>query len=95
MKTLLATVILAGTMFFTACGNSHKTSADAASKSAQASYAVVADQANQYVPDQSKDVQAAIQSAKDSYDKGDYAAADEASKTLAGKVQDAGSFKGV
>ncbi|SRR5208337_1878323 len=89
MKTkLVATIILAGLMFFTACSNAHKTDADAAIKSAQTAYAAVADEANQYVPDQAKDVQAAIQSAKDSFDKGDYEAADNASKTLAGKVQD-------
>jgi outer membrane murein-binding lipoprotein Lpp len=71
MKTkLVATVILAGMMLFAACSNSHKTDADAAIKSAQTAYATVADQANQYVPDQSKQVQAAIQSAKDSFRQG-------------------------
>ena len=50
----------------------------------------MADHANKYVPDQAKEVQAAIQSAKDTFDKGDYVAAFEASKTLAGKVQDLG-----
>jgi len=91
MKTkLVITIIVAGMMFFTACSNSHNTDADAAIKSAQTAYAAVADEANQYVPDQSKQVQAAIQSAKDSYDKGDYDAADDASKALAGKVQDLG-----
>jgi hypothetical protein len=89
MKTkLIAIVIVAGMMFFSACSNAHKTDADAAIKSAQTSYAAVADEANEYVPDQSKAVQAAIQSAKDSFDKGDYEAADDASKTLAGKIQD-------
>ena len=91
MKTkLVLGVILAATTLFTACHSAEKASADAAIKGAQAAYAVVADQANKYVPDQSKEVQAAIQSAKDTYDKGDYVAAFEASKPLAGKVQDLG-----
>jgi hypothetical protein len=89
MKTKLALAsILAGMMLFAACDNAKKTGADAAIKGAQAAYAAVADQANQYVPEQAKDVQAGIQSAKDSFDKGDYTAAFEASKTLPGKVQD-------
>jgi hypothetical protein len=89
MKTkLVATVILAGMMFFTACNNVHKTNADAAIKSAQTAYAAVADEANLYVPDQAKNVQAAIQSAKDAFDKGDYDVADNASQTLSSKVQD-------
>jgi hypothetical protein len=79
---------LAKDLFFTACENAQKTAADAAIKGAQTAYAAVADQANQYVPDQAKDVQTAIQSAKDAYDKGDYAAAFEASKALPGKVKD-------
>lgn len=91
MKTkLVSTFILAVMMSFTACSNSHKTDADAAIKNAQTAYAAVADEANQYVPDQSKEVQAEIQSAKDSFDKGDYEAADDASKTLASKIQDLG-----
>jgi hypothetical protein len=75
MKMMLAlTAILAGLLFFTACDNAKKTGADVAIKGAQTAYAAVADQANQYVPDQAKDVQTSIQSAKDAYDKGDYAA---------------------
>ena len=89
MKTkLVATIIVAGIMFFAACSNSHKTDADAAIKSAQTAYAAVADEANLYVPDQAKQVQADIQSAKDSFDKGDYEAADNASKGLAARIQD-------
>jgi hypothetical protein len=89
MKIKLAlTAILAGVMFSTACDNAQKTAADAAIKGAQTSYAAVADQASEYVPDQAKDVQTAIQSAKDAFDKGDYAAAFEASKALPGKVKD-------
>jgi len=89
MKTKLAlTAILAGLMFFTACENAQKTGADAAIKGAQTAYAAVADQANQYVPDQAKAVQTAIQSAKDAFDKGDYAGAFEASKALPGKLKD-------
>ena len=88
MKTKLAlTTILAGLMFFTACENAQKTASEVAIKGAQTAYAAVAGQANQYVPDQAKDVQTAIQSAKDAFDKGDYAAAFEASKTLPDKVK--------
>ncbi|MFZ0684463.1 MAG: hypothetical protein WAM89_02890 [Terriglobales bacterium] len=88
MKTkLVLAALLAGMMLFTACENAQKTGADVAIKGAQTAYAAVADQANQYVPDQTKDVQTAIQSAKDAYDKGDYAAAFEASKALPDKVK--------
>jgi hypothetical protein len=89
MRTkFVLTAILAGMMLFTACDNAQKTGADVAIKAAQTAYAAVADQANQYVPDQSKAVQDAIQSTKDSYDKGDYAAAFESAKALPGKVKD-------
>ena len=89
MKTqFVFAAILATMMFFTACENAQKTGADAAIKAAQTAYAAVADQANQYVPDQAKDVQTAIQSAKDAFDKGDYASAFEASEALPGKVKD-------
>ncbi|MGA2965042.1 MAG: hypothetical protein ABSD64_02450 [Terriglobales bacterium] len=88
MKTkLVLAVILAGMMSFAACDNAKKTAADAAIKGAQTAYAAVADQANQYVPDQAKDTQTAIQSAKDAFDKGDYAGAFEASKALPEKVK--------
>ena len=84
---LVLAVLLASLVCFTACQNAQKVGADTAIKAAQAAYAAVADQANQYVPDQAKDVQQAIQSAKDSFDKGDYSAAFEASKTLPDKVK--------
>ena len=88
MKTkIVLAAILAGMMFSSACENAQKTGADVAIKSAQTACSTVADQANQYVPDQAKDVQTAIQSAKDAYDKGDYAAAFEASKALPDKVK--------
>ena len=87
IKFVLA-AILAGMMLFTACDNAQKTGADVALKTAQTAYAAVAEQANQYVPDQSKAVQDSIQSTKDAYDKGDYAAAFESAKTLPGKVKD-------
>jgi len=88
MKTRFAlTAILAGMMFFTACDNAQKAGADVALKGAQTAYAAIADQANEYVPDQSKDVQAAIQSAKDAFDKGDYAGAFEAAKGLPEKIK--------
>ena len=62
-------------------------SALTAIKGAQTAYAAIADQANQYVPDQAKDVQTSIQAAKDAFDKGDYAGAFEASKALPEKVK--------
>lgn len=89
MKTRFAfAAILAGMMFFTACEDAQKTAADAAIKGAQTAYAAVADQANKYVPDQAKDVQTAIHSAKDAFDKGDYTGAFGASKALPDKVKD-------
>lgn len=88
MKNKLGiTAVLAALMFFTACDNAKKVGADAAIKGAQTAYAAVGDQANQYVPDQAKDVQTSIQSAKDAFDKGDYEAAFEASKALPEKVK--------
>jgi hypothetical protein len=80
--------MLAGILSFIACDDAQKTGADVAIKSAQTAYAAIADKANQYVPNQSQAVQAAIQSTKDAYDKGDYAAAFESAKTLPGKVKD-------
>ena len=89
MKTKLVLIaMLAGILSFIACDDAQKTGADVAIKSAQTAYAAIADKANQYVPDQSQAVQAAIQSTKDAYDKGDYAAAFESAKTLLGKVKD-------
>jgi hypothetical protein len=80
--------LLVALLFFTACESAQKTGAEAAIKTAQTAYAAIADQANQYVPDQAKDVQSAIQSAKDSFDKGDYSAAFDTAKTLPGKIKD-------
>jgi hypothetical protein len=92
MKTKLAVfTILAGILFFTACDAAKKAAADEAIKGAQSSYAAVADQATQYVPDQAKDVQASIQSAKDAFDKGDYSAALEAAKSLPEKIKALGA----
>jgi hypothetical protein len=85
---LVISSLLATLTFFIGCENAQKTGAEAAIKAAQTGYAAIADQANQYVPDQAKDVQNAIQSAKDSFDKGDYAAAFETAKTLPGKIKD-------
>ena len=86
MKRLVLSSLIATLALFVACENAQKTGAEAAIKAAQTGYAAIADQATQYVPDQAKDVQTAIQSAKDSFDKGDYAAAFETGKTLPGKI---------
>jgi len=88
MKTkLVLAALLAGMLIFTACDSGKKMAADAAIKGVQTAYSAVADQANEYVPDQAKDVQASIQSAKDAFDKGDYGAALEAAKGLPEKVK--------
>jgi hypothetical protein len=88
MKTkLVLAALLAGMLFVTACDSAKKAAADTAIKGAQTAYAAVADQASEYVPDQAKDVQASIQSAKDAFDKGDYNAALEATKGLPEKVK--------
>jgi len=64
MKMMLAlTAILAGLLFFTACDNAKKTVLTSPSGRPDRLPAV-ADQANQYVPDQAKDVQTSIQSAR-------------------------------
>ena len=85
-RVLIAT-LLAGVVLFAACDSAKKTAAEGAITGAQTAYAAVADQANQYVPDQAKDVQAAIQSAKDALAKGDYSAALDAAKGLPGKIK--------
>ena len=88
MKTrVLIAAILAGVMLFAACDSAKKTAAEGAITGAQAAYSAVADQATQYVPDQAKDVQAAIQSAKDALAKGDYSAALDAAKGLPDKIK--------
>jgi hypothetical protein len=84
---LAPAAILAGMLFFIGCENTKKTTADSAIKGAQTAYANIADQANRYVPDQAKDVQAAIQSAQDAFNKGDYSEAFEDARTLPVKVK--------
>lgn len=83
--------IFAGILFFAACDNAKKTAAQTAIQGAETAYSAVADQANLYVPDQAKDVQAAIQAAKAAFDKGDYSAALEAAKDLPGKIKALGA----
>jgi len=88
MKSRLSVpTILAVIMLFAACDAAKKTAAEAAIQGAQTAYSAVADQANQYVPDQAKDVQTSIQAAKDAFDKGDYGAALEAAKSLPEKIK--------
>jgi hypothetical protein len=89
MKTkLLLIAMLAGIILFVACNDAQKSAADIAIKTAQGAYAVIADKANQYVPDQSKAVREAIDSTKEAYAKGDYAGAFAAARTLPGKIKD-------
>ncbi len=84
---LFAPAVFAAMLLLVACDAGKKTAAEAAIQGAQTAYSAVADQANQYVPDQAKDVQASIQGAKDAFDKGDYSAALEAAKTLPEKIK--------
>jgi hypothetical protein len=84
---LFIPTMLAGILLFAACDTAKKTAAEAAIQGAQTAYSAVADQANQYVPDQAKDVQASIQAAKAAFDKGDYTAALEAAKDLPEKIK--------
>jgi len=88
---LLIPALVAGILCFAACDTARKTAAEAAIQGAQTAYSAVAEQANQYVPDQAKDVQASIQAAKDAYDKGDYSAALEAAKSLPEKIKALGA----
>ncbi|MFZ0480766.1 MAG: hypothetical protein WAL71_16620 [Terriglobales bacterium] len=84
---LLIFTILTGILLLTACNGAKKTAAQTAIQSAQTAYSAVADQANQYVPDQAKDVQTSIDSAKAAFDKGDYSVALEATKDLPEKIK--------
>ena len=84
---LFVSTLLGGLLFLTACDTAKKTAAEAAIQGAQTAYSAVSDQANQYVPDQAKDVQGSIQSAKDAFDKGDYSAALDAARTLPEKIK--------
>ena len=88
---LVVSAILTGLLFLSACDSAKKATADEAIKAAQSAYGAIADQANQYVPDQAKDVQASIQAAKDAFDKGDYGASLDAAKTLPEKIKALGA----
>lgn len=88
---LLIFTILAGILSLTACDAGKKTAAQAAIQGAQTAYSAVADQANQYVPDQAKDVQTSIDAAKAAFDKGDYTAALESAKDLPEKIKALGA----
>jgi len=84
---LVVSSILAAILLLAGCDAAKKTAAEAAVQGAQTAYSAVAEQANQYVPDQAKEVQASIQTAKDAFDKGDYSAALEAAKSLPEKIK--------
>jgi hypothetical protein len=95
-RSIVVSALLTVLLLIAACDSAKKTAAEAAIKGAQTAYAAVADQASQYVPDQAKDVQASIQSAKEALDKGDYSAALDAAKGLPAKIKalaDAASAK--
>lgn len=83
---LAALVALAA--LFTACENAKKTTADSAIKGAQAAYGDIAEQANQFVPERAADVRGAIQTAQNDFNRGDYSAAFEDSRTLPVKVKE-------
>jgi hypothetical protein len=89
MKTKFGlAAVLAGMLFFVACvEGAKKTTADTAIKDAQRAYAEIADQADQYAPDQARQVRAAIQEAQSDFNKGDYALAFEDSRTLPVKLK--------
>ena len=89
MRTKLAlAAILAGTLSFAACVESaKKTTADTAIKNAQRAYDDIAEQATRYVPEQAKEVRAAIQEAQDDFNKGDYSLAFEDARTLPVKLK--------
>jgi len=84
---LFVPALLAGILLFSACDAAKKTAAETAIQGAQTAYSAVADQANQYVPNQAQDVQASIQAAKDAFNKGDYSAALDAAKGLPDKIK--------
>jgi hypothetical protein len=86
-KKLFGTTLFAGILFFIACDSAKKSAADAAINVAQGAYNAVADQANQYVPDQARDVQTSIQAAKEAFNKGDYSGAFDVARNLPEKIK--------
>lgn len=74
-------------LFLTACG-AKKESANAAIKAAEDAFNTVKSEAAQYVPDQAKSVEDAIQAAKASFDKGNFDEALNTAKAIPEKVKE-------
>jgi hypothetical protein len=88
MNTKLApAAVFAGMLLLVGCEDAKKTTADTAIKGAQTAYAEIADQADRFVPDQARDVRAAIQAAQDAFNNRNYSEAFEHSRTLPVKVK--------
>lgn len=78
-------VLLSSSILVTGCGQD-KTAAEVAMKAAEQSVGAVKDEAGKYVPDQLKAVTDALDSAKASFEKGDYKAALSAAQDLPTKA---------
>jgi len=87
-QRIIFTGALTLTFILAACDAGQKAAADAAMKAADAATSSIMAEANKYVPDQAKALQASLTSAQDAYNKGDYGAALAAVKDVPGKAKD-------
>jgi hypothetical protein len=88
---LLALPALVAALFLAACESADKAPAEAAIKAAEAALAPVKAEAGQYVPDQVKAAEDALQSARASFDKKEYKAALAGAQAIPAKAQEIGA----
>ena len=86
-KNLITILFVVSALFLAGCSG-NKSAATMAVNAAQESFDAVKGEAVQYVPDQARGVEDAIQSAKDSLAKGDYDAALNLAKPIPDRVKE-------
>ena len=87
-KYLILMLVVVVGLFMASCGTGKKAAATAAIQAAEDAYNAAKDELMKYVPDQTKGVEDAINSAKASLDKHDYTAAITAAQAVPGKVKE-------
>ena len=87
-KYLIPMLVVVIGLLLVACDAKNKEMAGAAIKTAEESFNAVKDEVEKYIPEQAKGVEEAIQSAKENFDKGDFAAALSAAKAIPEKVKE-------
>lgn len=86
-RLMILSLVIAVVMLLAACSSS-KGPAEQAIKSAETAYDAVKAEALKYVPEQAQAVETALTAAKDSFAKGDYAAALNSAKDLVPKANE-------